>query len=200
MKRLSCLTICLFCSCFLISLSTIAQQKKSEKEERISKDKMPEKAVLFLNDLLDKETRKPRFYFEIDGTRKSYEAKFKKASNLYSVEFGEEGDLQDIEITVNFDYISPSVKNAIITFFKKNYNRFNIEKVQLQYKKQTTENAQKTYNRAQQLDQNKPDNYEIVAKVKKNNQRKRLEILFDSSGNFKKQREIAESSYDYFMY
>ena len=194
MKKLS------FMLFFLISLSTIAQQKKSEKEERISKDKMPEKALLFLRNFEDNKTEKHRFYFEIDGEEKGYEAKFKLASFLYSVEFGKEGNLQDIEIVKDFNRIQPSVKEEIQTYFKENYTKFNVEKVQLQYKNQRTETEKQTYNRAINHDQNKPDFYEFIVKVKIQNKRKRLEILFDSSGNFKKQREIAESSYDYFMY
>ncbi|WP_121666960.1 hypothetical protein [Mesonia aquimarina] len=185
---------------FLISLSTIAQQKKSEKEERISKEEMPQKALLFLRNFENNKTKKNRFYFEIDSEKKGYEAKFKIASFLYSVEFGEKGNLQDIEIVKDFDSINPLAKKTIQTYFKENYAKFNVEKVQLQFKKQRTETEKETYNRAINHRRNKPDYYEFIVKVKIQKERKRLEILFDSSGNFKKQREIAESSYDYFMY
>ncbi|MFC0521159.1 hypothetical protein ACFFGL_10670 [Mesonia maritima] len=181
-------------------MSTIAQQKKSEKEERISKDEMPEKAIQFFNEVLFEETNTYRFYFETDGKRKSYETKFKKNKVGYSIEFGEDGNLQDVEVTVPLKKLNAEVKKRIEKFFNEQYSGFRIEKVQLQYLHQQSKNAQETYSRASNIFQNKPDNYEIVAKVKIDGNRKHLEVLFDASGNFIKKREIAENSYDYLIF
>jgi len=194
MKKLS------FILFFLISLSTIAQQKKLEKEERISKDEMPEKAIQFFNEVLFEKTNTYRFYFETDGEKKSFETKFKKNKFGYSVEFSEDGNLQDIEIAVPLKKLDSEVRKKIEHYFNDNYSNFNIEKVQMQFVKKRKETSKQTFMRASEMFQYMPDNYEIVAKVKKKRNRNYFEILFDASGNFKIKREIAENSYDYFIF
>ena len=67
----------------LFSLSTIAQSKKEEKEERIRKAEMPKNAIILLENFKDQPFKKNTFFFETDGYKKSYEAKFKFNKKSY---------------------------------------------------------------------------------------------------------------------
>ncbi len=183
-----------------VLLGTFAhsQEKKIEKEEDIDRNNMPENAQKYLQDNIPEKSRKIRFYYETDGDKESYEAKFKFRKNRYSVEFNERGILEDIEVVIKKENLDRSLRKKIDAYLEKENDRFRIEKIQAQYiaggintkellpggiKKELT-----------------PDNYELIVATKNAGKLKKFEMLFDAEANFKSEREILRNSYDYLIF
>ncbi len=117
---------CAFC------MSAVLAQNKYEREHRIKKSQFPEVALQFISEKLEG-ARRIRFYRELDSTKVSYEAKFKKDRLHYSVEFDKEGTLEDIEIEIR----ELDIPNEALARIKEDLgNRFRthrIRKIQQQY-------------------------------------------------------------------
>lgn len=191
MKKLTFLLLILF------SFSSIAQSKKKEKEARISRDEMPLKALLLLGKFDDKEFKQKTYFFEIDGNTKSYEAKFIYKKHAYSVEFSEEGKLQDVEKVIEKKEIPTSTRDAIEVYLENNFDAFKLEKIQEQFPNKGK--AEETFQESLQQNQN-PDNYEIIVQAKKEQRYFVYELLFDAFGKFKKKRKVDKNSYDYLIF
>ena len=65
-------------------------QVKNEKEYKIDHSELP-KGVETLLSPYTQDAKRIRYFLEIDGDKKSFEAKFKKGRLRYSVEFDESG-------------------------------------------------------------------------------------------------------------
>ena len=191
MKKLTFLLLILF------SFSSIAQSKKKEKEARISRDEMPLKALLLLGKFDDKEFKQKTYFFEIDGNKKSYEAKFIYKKHAYSVEFSEKGKLQDVEKVIKKKEIPTSTRDAIEVYLENNFDAFKLEKIQEQFPNKGK--AEETFQESLQQNQN-PDNYEIIVQAKKEQRYFVYELLFDAFGKFKKKRKVDKNSYDYLIF
>ncbi len=191
MKKLTFLLLILF------SLSSIAQSKKKEKEARISQNEMPPKAIQLLDKFNEKEFKEKTYFFETDGNKKSYEAKFIYKKHAYSVEFSEDGKLQDVEKVIRKKEMPTSTQEAIEVYLEKNFDAFKLEKIQEQFKDKGK--TEKTFQESLQQNET-PDNYEIIVQVRKNQQYFVYEFLFDAFGNFKKKRKVDKNSYDYLIF
>ena len=85
----------IFLFCFLSHLTYA--QVKIEKESRVVSNDVPEIAIKWLEDVFDHK-KKLKWYFEISADSHSYEAKFIRKGKKFSVEFSEEGIIEDIEV------------------------------------------------------------------------------------------------------
>ena len=85
------------CNYILLMLLGMVQisfaQNKYERESRIDKEEFPSKSFSLIQKYLE-DAKRVRFYQEMDSTKKSYEAKFKKGRLHYSVEFNKNGSQQ----------------------------------------------------------------------------------------------------------
>ena len=179
---------------FLLPALTIGQAKKIEKEEDIARKKMPEVAKSYLSQNMPK-----KYYYETDGDKESFEAKFKHKGSRYSVEFNKQGKLQDIEVKVQKKQMKNNSLEKIKSYLKSNHERFKIEKIQAQFitdKRSPDESMVKS----RDVQNSIPDNYELIVATKNDGKLKKYEYLFDSDGNFKKEREIIRNSYDYLIF
>lgn len=182
----------------LIANFAIAQDKKIEKEEDIERQEMPTAAQEYLEENIPANARKIRHYYETDGDKESYEAKFKFRKNRYSVEFNEIGELEDIEVVVKKDKLDKDLRKKIESYLDAQNDRYKIEKIQAQYLSGSS-------NTQQLLPGGKnetlpPDNYELIVATKNEGKLKKYEMLFDEAGNFKNKREILRNSYDYLIF
>lgn len=117
--------------CFLcISLGTYAQQKY-EREYRIPASEVPQKALDFIESF--DVTKKVKWYQEQGLNNTSVEAKFKLLGSKYSIEFSDDGELQDIERKIPLKELPESIKQAIALDLKERYDAYAIEKIQVQY-------------------------------------------------------------------
>lgn len=189
----SLLLIVFFCSLPLFG------QNKYEREHRIRKAQFPEKAHRFIAGQLQ-QARRIRYYRETDSTEISYEVKFKKDRLHYSVEFDEQGQLEDIEILVKeVDLPSESFSN-IRGYLDTSFHKYRIRRIQQQYVVTAGEAVETTLKNAFQNLLLPGINYELMVSGKREKGYLDYEILFDSGGNFIRQRTSLPANYDHVLY
>lgn len=183
----------------LLFMGTCIAQNKYEREYRIRKDQFPVVAKDLLHQYT-KDAKRLKFYKETDSAKVSYEAKFKKDRLWYSIEFDTEGNLEDIEITIQpLDIPSETLAN-ITSYFENNFIKHRIKKIQQQYVVEDTVALKETLRNAFQNLLLPSLNYEIIAACKENKAYLQYEILFDAEGNFKNKRKRLPPNYDHVLY
>ncbi|MDT0641219.1 hypothetical protein RM553_00105 [Zunongwangia sp. F363] len=145
-------------------LSMLAQDKKIEREDRISEEKMPGRAVELINAEKPEAARRLKYYFETDANRTSYEAKFKYNGHKYSVEFDNNGKLEDIEVQLKKKEIPQITIQAIKSYIDERNERYKIEKIQAQYLPFISENQ--AFFNSLKPEKVSPENYELIIAVK----------------------------------
>jgi hypothetical protein len=185
---------------FTLLFSTLlVSQTKNEKEERIELKDFPQKAVDVLL-ALPKDCKRLKFYKETDGTKQSFEAKFKYNKQRYSLEFSNEGVIEDIEVTVKPKNIEDSVTTLIKSYFKRSYKRAKLIKTQKQYVYNESLNSVKFLNQVLSKSSSVEVNYEIIAEVKSKTERNIREFKFDKNGNFLNYKILNPDSYEHALY
>lgn len=185
---------------FLVLIGVFANaQNKYEREYRIRKNQFPTVALNLIDDTLE-DARRIRFYRETDSTKISYEAKFKKDRLWYSVEFNEEGDLEDIEILIKEMDIPNEPMQKIIDYLNNSFTKYRIKRIQQQYPVSKEETKEKTIRNAFQNLILPSVNYEFVVAGKKDKEYFDYELLFGSDGSFKKMRKSLPPNYDHVLY
>lgn len=121
----------LYLMLLVLGHSLFAQDYKLEKEERIEREKVPNQAILAIDDSFPNQNVK--WFLEQSDSGQSYEAKFRLGGHLFSVEFSEAGVLQDTEIKVSLKELDTMVRTNLLTFFEENYSKYKIHKIQLQF-------------------------------------------------------------------
>ncbi|AWX44143.1 hypothetical protein HME9304_01143 [Flagellimonas maritima] len=182
-----------------LSLTCICwSQDKNEKEFRISKPEFPSNAYELISEQLAS-AKRIRYYFETDSLKKSYEAKFKKGRLHYSVEFDENGKLEDVEFIIEEKDIPEESWKKINTYLQDNFEKVRIKKIQQQYRSNGIIEKELIYQAFQNLIL--PHiNYEIVFASKANKGYQTYEALFDAKGMFLKLRKSLSSAYDHVLY
>ncbi|MDC6351104.1 hypothetical protein PP178_06025 [Zeaxanthinibacter sp. PT1] len=191
--RILCLLLLL-----LFSYSGNSQYKR-ESERRIKPSLFPENALELIAPQLT-DVKRLRYYREQDSTKVSYELKFKKGRMFYSVEFSEDGQLEDIEILVKEVDIPGDSWETMQRYFKDNFTKFRIKKIQQQYPLLPGSTPQKTIRNAFQNLLIPELNYEMVISAKQERTYNEYEILFDASGNFISIRTSIPASYAHIIY
>lgn len=184
---------------FLFTLGTISAQNKQEREYRILKSQFPTKAIALIQDQL-KNAKRIKYYKEIDINRTSYEAKFKKDRLWYSVEFNDNGKLEDIKVLIKSIDIPEDAFLEITAYFKRNFIKYKVQKIQQQYLVSPNESVETTIKNAFQNLLLPSINYEIVIIAKKEKGYQQYEILFDDQGSFKNLRKSLPPNYDHILY
>lgn len=183
---------------FLIG-SILNAQNKYEREYRIRKSQFPTTALALIDETL-KDARRIKFYKETDSAKISYEAKFKKDRLWYSVEFNEEGTLEDIEILIKEVDIPSETMEQIRNYLKESFTKYRIKRIQQQYPTSKKEPNEKTIKNAFQNLILPIINYEIIIAGKKEKGYYDYELLFGSDGSFKKIRRSLPPNYDHVLY
>jgi len=174
-------------------------QNKFEREYRIKKSEFPENAYDLISlELTD--VKKLRFYKEVDSAKISYEAKFKKDKLYYSIEFDEEGFLEDVEITITEVDMPNETFANIKAFLDRKCHLYKIKKIQQQYPFTSTADIKSTLRNAFQNLILPSINYELIVSAKTKEGREDFEILFDKEGNFVSLRKLLPPNYDHILY
>ena len=179
--------------------TTIIAQTKNERESRIKASKFPENAIEVLK-VVPKEAKRTKYYREIDGSKKSFESKFKYNHHWYSIEFDSLGKLEDIEIKIKEGELPRKTLKNIENYLDKNSEKSDIIKIQEQYlynpQYLETELLKNLFeNRSEVI-----SNYELILALRVDKIWKLQEVTFDSLGNFLSKRTIKPDSYEYIMY
>ena len=174
-----------------------AQDKKMEREKRIKKEEIPPAALKLLEDQLSK-AKKTRYFLETDIDHMSYEIKFLLEGNAYSVEFDSNGQLEDVEMLVNFTKLKSELKDRIRDHLKQ-YDNFKIKKVQKQFSS-GSQSDEEVINAAMQNLPTETVRYEMIVETKAKGSWKIYEMLFDDSGNFISQKRVVGRLEDNILY
>lgn len=193
MKSYSLLTLLILIGCF------VNAQNKYEREYRIRKSQFPSTAMDLIDDTLE-DAKRIRFYRETDSTKISYEAKFKKDRLWYSVEFDEDGTLEDVEILIKEVDIPSDPFGKILKYLDNSFTKYRIKRIQQQYPISKEEPTVKTIRNAFQNLILPGINYEFIVAGKKDKEYFDYELLFGSDGSFKKMRKSLPPNYDHVLY
>lgn len=187
MKKL----IIYFCLCMY--LGSYAQQKY-EREYKIPISEVPQKALEFIN-AFDVQ-KKVKWYKEQGLNTTSIEAKFKLLGSKYSVEFSNEGELQDIEQKVVFKKLPKELQKTIIAHLEDHFDAYSIEKTQIQYKGEPKFILMwrgfsdfPRYSMASAV-AGIESSYEIIIRTRTKNKVQLFEYLFNRNGKKIAQKEI----------
>ena len=183
---------------FVLSFSCAFAQVKNEREFRIKPSELPKTVETQLTPHMDG-AKRIRYYQEIDGEKKSFEAKFKKGRLRYSVEFDELGALEDAEFIIGKTDIPNETWSAIENYLGNEFKKFTIKKIQQQYPVADKSSTQVLKEAFQNLIL-PYINYELVVSGKKNQVFEQFEILFDSDGTFLSIRKSIRPKYDHVLY
>jgi hypothetical protein len=184
--------VLLFCSfCF--------SQTKTEKEERIPASEFPKNARNYFN-IISQDVKYLKYYRETDGDKKSFEVKFKYKKEHYSVEFDTLGKLEDIEIVIKQKHIPKKPATEISKYFKDNFKKTKIIKVQKQYVNTTGKTDQQFIHKILKKPYNKHTHFEIIAEIKTPEKHELRAYNFSRYGKFESSRIVTSSSYEHALY
>ena len=178
-----------------ISLALFAQDK-IETERGVPAAEVPSAARNWLRETYAS-TGRLHWYLEESSDGTSYEAKFRHRGAWHSVEFGEEGILQDIEIRVSLNDLPKTVRRGMTVYFDTTYTKYRIRKIQQQL------SGPSDVVRA--VIQNEPAEevtyrYEVEFYGKNDRSKALWEGLFDDQGQLQQRRRIVLRPTDNLMY
>ncbi len=186
--------------CCLLTLPPIlglSQNLKQEVEKRIKAEEMPAIALEILATHLS-QASKIRYYKETDIGHQSFECKFILDRLWYSVEFDENGAIEDVEIKMDFEQI-PQAALDKIRYSLSAYDRYRIRRTQRQYTLaflSSDDLLTMVIKGADELELR----YEIVLSVKKDGSWTTYEMLFDQSGLLIEKKEVVDRQTDNILY
>lgn len=172
-------------------LDSWTQEKaKWEQEFRVEESQVPAPARSALDSwsVADIDVR---WFLERGKESLSYEAKFKWEKHRYSIEFDEQGALEDIEIELRFKEIPDSIRQELCSDFEAMDN-FKLKRIQAHWK-HWPEVGDTLWKR---FKESPPDLYEIEFKAVMDGKLALWEGQFDLQGNLLSYREILLRSTD----
>ena len=122
------------------------------------------------------------------------EAKFRFNKKHYSVEFDTEGNLQDVEISIEIAEIQEGAKENIIKKLESEFSKFSIQKIQTHYPGKNPEILSIIKNPPKETGNNVK--YELVVNGKTENTTKQYEMVFDNNGILTEKKEIIQKNAD----
>ena len=174
--------------------STAIAQVKYEKEERIQKEALPT-AVSKLLPLMETHAKRMRYYQEFDGQSISYEVKFKKHGTHFSVEFNQEGVLEDVEVLMS----KSALPTAVLETVKTHFQSVKFTRIQKQFVHRN-EGSQAQTIQAVFENQLAPTAYELEVSGKTQNGYRQFELLIDPAGKLLKKSTILTKDYEHVVY
>jgi len=184
--------------CFVISTSA-SSQTKTEREYRIKKDTIAENACVFINQsgFLEEKT-KVKWYREESNDGTSIEAKFSQNGRGFSIEFSQQGQLQDVEIEIDEDEIPKKTLKSIEENLNEEFSKWKIKRVQRQWVGGEADVINSIKQKSAQP--NVTENFELIVKGQSPEDKSYFEFLFDSSGKLLRKERIVESASDILIY
>lgn len=180
----------------LLAPKLTSAQQKIEREYAIKATQVPEPALEFVNQTFYK--KRIKWYAEESQKGRSIEAKVKQDGTVYSIEFDEKGNLQDIETLISFNSLPQDLQKAIMKTLEADFTRIKIHKMQRQW----TGNAATL----QQLaSKKKPEKeyttrYEIVIRGSKDRSTSDYEVLVDDHGKLISKSKIIQKDSPHLLF
>lgn len=177
-------------------ISNVLLAQKYEREYRIKSGEVPSEARQFVEDLdFD---RNIRWYMEEGLDQRSVEAKTKYQGYRYSIEFDTTGQLQDIEVEVEWKALPTETLQAICSQLSEDFDKFKIVKIQVQYSGNQEVLQQLT---TDGFDTNSADvKYELIVKGAEPGEVNWYEYLFSDAGTLEHRTVIVFRNTDNLEY
>lgn len=184
----------LFLACFFcLLLQAQPKDVKKERESRIKAMEFPAAALELVEQLPVDDIK---FYRETDGEHTSYEAKGEYQNRDISIEFSQDGKLEDIELEIRLRRLPDREEEAIKKKIDSIAERNRINKVQLQF----LFDRPIPSNIIERLDALQFNNYEIIAGFKTNKDVYYLELLMDRRFHITQTRKVVRRAYDFILF
>ena len=153
-------------------------QDKWEKESRIKPEEVPSLAFAFIDSL--QLNTKVKWYREEGLEKSTIEAKYKANKVRYSIEFELAGAVEDVEMELSWEELSPAVQKAISSQLQQDCSKHSIVKVQEQFtgSRKDLFSLLKTGSQAEELQ----IKFELIVKCKQEKEVNLFEYLFDDKG------------------
>ncbi len=158
----------------------LAGAQKYEVERRVDASEFPASAVEYLQQAFPGKD-KVKYYKETSRQGESYEAKFLWQGHRYSVEFGPEGDLQDVEREMRYRDLPEPVRRQMEIQWATDFRKYRIDRTQ----EQTVDDRLR---------------YEIIVRGKGADGVSYFEYLFEDDGTFVERQQIVLPPNDIFLY
>jgi hypothetical protein len=183
---------------FLILFITLSSaQDKVEIEKSVKKEEVPLSAVEDLAEILEP-NHKVKWYYQEDGEKMVYEAKFKYQAKTYSVEFDKKGLIYNVEITVDYDELNPKFISELEKKLDELFEDFDIRKIQIEYLGEDDDLFDLIS--GEEIDDDLRIQYEFEINAKSANGRELHELIFDDSAKLLSNRKIKLKSTDILDY
>lgn len=181
----------------VFSISTAHSQNKFERESRIKRSEVSEKAKIYMESIFP-QSRKIKWYLEenLDGI--AIEAKVKANKTNYSIKFDTVGNLHDIEFTQRLDELPTSIQQKVQKYFHDNFDRYRIKKIQVQWIGDPDLLRSVLLKKTQS--QHYEINYEIVLAGRKDGNLESYEVLFAENGKHIETKKIISRNLNHLVY
>ena len=174
---------------------TYAQQK-IEREYAIKATQVPEPALQYVGQMFEKQ--RIRWYAEESQKGRSIEAKVKADGTIYSIEFDQEGKLQDIEVLVKFQSLSEDLREAVEETLEAEFTRIKILKVQKQWTGPAS-TLQLLVSKKKPLEKY-TTKYELVIRGTKDKSTSDYEVLVDEQGKLISKSKIIQKDSPHLLF
>jgi hypothetical protein len=164
-----------------------AGAQKIEREKKVRKEVVPSTAIEFISSL--RVTSKIKWYHEESLRGISWEAKTKVGIKKYSIEFDENGVLEDIEIQIHESSLSPEVSKKMMNVLSRHLGKPVTRKIQQQLTGKP-EDLRAAFISKHTIPRTVTIRYEVVADGKVNGSKKRYEYTFDVYGNLLNHEQV----------
>mgnify|MGYP003624847459 FL=1 len=181
--------------CFNFSL--LFSQEKYEREHRINKTDFPAKASDLIQEKIV-DSKKIKFYKEIDSLKITFKAKFKEDRLWYSIDFNKDGDLDNIKVQIKSVDIPNDSFETITSYLEDSFKSYKIKNIQQKYA--ANNEVDVTFKNAFQNLMLPSLQYELLIAGKMNTHKEQFQILFDAEGVFKSSRKSLPPNYDHVLY
>lgn len=181
----------------IFTITTSFAQDKIEIEKRVKTEDVPVLAVNNLENILGIE-HKVKWYYQEDGSKKVYEAKFNLHTKDHSVEFALNGLMQNVEIEVDFESMSSRFILKLKKKLKQLFEDYKIRKIQIEYFGEEDDLLELISE--EEIDKDLNIRYEIEINSKLENNRALFELIFDDKIKLISKREIKLKSTDILDY
>lgn len=185
---------------FLAMTNTALAQLKYEKEYRLDIAEVPDSARQFLAELAIE--KRIKWYREEGLEDVSIEAKTKSKANgkKYSIEFDNNGIFEDVEVEIEWAEIPLAVQHRVCSYLDRSFDKFKIERAQVQFTGEHAAIKAKVREASVEPSPQITTRYELMAKVKKEKDFQKLELLFDLEGELIRQSRIVSTNTDNLEY
>ncbi|MEM8888435.1 MAG: hypothetical protein AAGD28_10680 [Bacteroidota bacterium] len=176
---------------FLFGNPALAQIKY-EREFKLKLSDVPPKAKDFVDAC--KFSKRVKWYKEESEAGNSVEAKVREAGKFFSIEFGTDGELQDVELDKELEELDVQIVEGIKTELSKKFRKHRIQRVQIQWTGSLK--AMLSLIQTEQTDLPYTQKYELIVKGKKDKRNALFEVLFDARLQIERIAEIKTRNTD----